>query len=250
MAGHSHSSNIASRKDAVDKKRAKNFSKLSRAIMSAVRQGGPDVDANLKLKYAVEKARAGNMPKDTIKHAIKRAAGEKIGDAFEELVYEGYAPGGVALMIACLTDNRNRTAPDIKFTFDRNGGNLGAPGSVGFMFTYLTIIVLDCGEKSEDEWVELGLECGASDVKVEGDIVTITAPATEFLAVKGAVEAKDVKMHSAEMGYMPNLIVPVTDKEVARKILKLIDQLEDNDDVQTVFTNYDIPEEWLSELAS
>lgn len=250
MAGHSHSSNIAARKGAVDKKRAKNFSKLSRAIMSAVRQGGPDVDSNLKLKYAVEKARAGNMPKDTIKHAIKRAAGEKIGDAFEELVYEGYAPGGVALMVACLTDNRNRTAPDIKFAFDRNGGNLGAPGSVGFMFTYLTIVVADRDEKSEDAWVELGLECGASDVKVEGDVVTITAPATEFLAVKSALEAKDVKMHSAEMGYMPNMMVPVADKEDARKILKLIEQLEDHDDVQTVFTNYDIPEEWLSELSS
>lgn len=249
MAGHSHSSNIAARKGAVDKKRAKNFSKLSRAIMSAVRQGGPDVDSNLKLKYAVEKARAGNMSKDTIKHAIKRAAGEKIGDAYEELVYEGYAPGGVALMVACLTDNRNRTAPDIKFIFDRNGGNLGAPGSVGFMFTFQTIVIADRDDRKEDEWLDLGLECGASDVRVEGDVVTITAPATEFLAVKAALEAKEVKTHSAEMGYMPNLFVPVDDKDVARKILKLIDALEDHDDIQSVYTNYEIPDAWLEELS-
>lgn len=249
MAGHSHSSNIAARKGAVDKKRAKNFSKLSRAIMSAVRQGGPDVDSNLKLKYAVEKARAGNMSKDTIKHAIKRAAGEKIGDAYEDLIYEGYAPGGVALMIACLTDNRHRTAPDVKFIFDRNGGNLGAPGSVGFMFTFLTIVISDRDGKSEDEWLDLGLACGASDVRVEGDVVTITAPATEFLAVKGALEAKEVKMHSAEMGYMPNLFVPIADKEDARKILKLIEALEDHDDVQSVYTNYEIPDAWLEELS-
>lgn len=250
MAGHSHSANIAARKGAVDKKRAKNFSKLSRAIMSAVRQGGPDPDSNLKLKYAVEKARAGNMPKDTIKHAIKRAAGEKIGDAFEDLVYEGYAPGGVALIVACLTDNRHRTAPDMKFIFDRNGGNLGASGSVAFLFTFQTIVIADRGGKSEDEWLELGLECGASDVRVEGDVVTILAPATEFLAVKSALEGKGIAMHSAEMGYMPNTSVPVADKEDARKILKLIEALEDHDDVQNVYANYEIPDAWLEELSS
>ena len=248
MAGHSHSANIAARKGAVDKKRGKNFGKFSRAIMSAVRQGGPDVDSNLKLKYAVEKARAGNMPKDTIKHAIKRAAGEKIGDAYEDLVYEGYAPGGIALMIACLTDNRHRTAPDIKFIFDRQGGNLGAPGSVGFLFTYRTIVVADRDEKTEDEWVDIALECGAEDVLLEGDLVTITAAATEFLAVKGRLEEKGVKMHSAEMGYMPNTPVPIADKEDARKVLKLIDTLEDLDDVQSVYANYEIPDVWIAEL--
>jgi YebC/PmpR family DNA-binding regulatory protein len=250
MAGHSHSSNIAARKGAVDKKRAKNFSKLSRAIMSAVRQGGPSIDDNLKLKYAVEKARAGNMPKDTIKHAIKRAAGEKIGDAFEDLVYEGYAPGGVALVVTCLTDNRHRTAPDLKFIFDRIGGNLGSTGSVAFLFTFQTIVIADRDEKSEDDWLNLGLECGAEDVRVEGDIVTITAPATEFLAVKSALEAKEIKMHSAEMGYMPGTSVPVADKEDARKVLKLIEALEDLDDVQSVYANYEMPDDWIAELSA
>ncbi|MBL8860355.1 MAG: YebC/PmpR family DNA-binding transcriptional regulator [Planctomycetes bacterium] len=249
MAGHSHSSNIAARKGAVDKKRAKNFTKFSRAIMSAVRQSGPDVDSNLKLKYAVEKARAGNMPKDTIAHAIKRAAGEKIGDAYEDLVYEGYAAGGIALMVVCLTDNRHRTAPDVKFIFDRNGGNLGAPGSVAFLFSFLTIVVAEREEKTDDEWLELALECGATDVKIEGTLVTITAPATEFLAVKSALEAKEIKMHSAEMGYMPNLAVPVADKEDARKVLKLIEALDENEDVQSVYANYEMPDEWIEELS-
>lgn len=248
MAGHSHSANIAARKGAVDKKRAKNFSKLSRALMSAVRQAGADVDTNLKLKYAIEKARAGNMPRDTIERAIKRAAGEKGGDGFEELTYEGYAPGGIALMVCCLTDNRHRTSPDIKYIFDRGNGNIGAPGSVAFMFNFRSIFVAQHEGRDEDAWMELGLEAGAEDVVVEKDVVTIVAPATEFLSVKSALEARSVKLFSAEMGYMPQNVVPVADKDDARKILKLIDALEDNEDVQSVYANYEIPDEWLAEL--
>jgi len=250
MAGHSHSANIAARKGAVDKKRAKIFSKLSRALMSAVRLGGPDADSNLKLKYAIEKARAGNMPRDTIERAIKRAAGEKGGDGFEELTYEGYAPGGVAVMVSCLTDNRHRTSPDIKYIFDRCNGNIGAPGSVGFLFNFRAIFVADREGRDEDAWVELGLEVGAEDVLVEQDVVTIVAPPTEFLAVKSALEGKNVKLHSAETGYMPQNTVPVTDKDEARRVLKLIEALEDNDDVQNVYANYDIPDAWLAELES
>ena len=249
MAGHSHSSNIAARKGAVDKKRAKNFSKFSRALMSAVRQGGPDADSNLKLKYAIEKARAGNMPKDTIERAIKKAAADKSGDAFEELTYEGYAPGGIALIVSCLTDNRHRTAPDVKYIFDRNAGNLGAPGSVSFLFHFRSIVVVERGERSEDEWVELGLEVGAEDVVVEKDAVTILAPANDFLALKLALEAKGVPMLSAEMGYVPQNTVAIADKEEARRVLKLIDALEDNDDVQSVYANYEIPDDWIAELA-
>jgi YebC/PmpR family DNA-binding regulatory protein len=248
MAGHSHSSNIAARKGAVDKKRAKTFSKLSRNIISAVKQGGPDPDANLKLRYAIEKARAGNMPKENIERVIKKSAADK-SELMEELAYEGYAPGGVALIIACLTDNRHRTSPDIKYAFDRLGGNLGSPGSVAFLFSYKTLVVAEIGERSEDQWLELGLECGAEDVKVEGDVVSITAPATEFLAVKKALEERAVAMLSAEMGYVPGTLVPVTDKDEARKILKLIETLEDNDDVQSVYANYDIPAEWIAELS-
>lgn len=248
MAGHSHSSNIAARKGAVDKKRSNAFSKLSRNIMSAVKQGGPDPDANFKLRYAIEKARAGNMPKENIERVIKKSATDK-ADSMEELTYEGYAPGGIALMITCLTDNRHRTAPDMKHAFEKGGGNLGSPGSVAFLFSYKTLVVAERGERDEDAWLELGLECGAEDVKVEGDVVTITAPATDFLAVKKALETKDVAMLSAEMGYVPGTLVAITDKDDARRVLKLIDALEDNDDVQNVYANYDIPAEWIAELA-
>jgi YebC/PmpR family DNA-binding regulatory protein len=250
MAGHSHSSNIAARKGAVDKKRARNFSKLSRAIISAVRQGGPDVESNLKLKYAVEKARAANMPKDNIERAIKRGAGEKGGDGFEELVYEGYAPAGVALMITCLTDNRARTAPDIRHIFDKSAGNIGAPGSVSFLFNFRSVFVAERAERDEDALMELGLEAGAEDVILEGEVATIIAPPAEFLAVKTALEGKGLKLLSAEIGYVPQTTVKVEDKEDARKILKLIETLEENEDVQSVYANYEIPDEWINELAS
>jgi YebC/PmpR family DNA-binding regulatory protein len=250
MAGHSHSANIAARKGAVDKKRARNFSKLSRAIMSAVRQGGADADSNLKLKYAIEKARAGNMPKDNIERAIKRAAGDKSGDAFEEILYEGYAPGGIALLVSCLTDNRARTAPDIRYIFDRADGNIGSPGSVGFLFQFRSIYLAEREGRSEDAMMEIVLEAGAEDVQLESDVATILAPPTEFLPVKRALEASGLKLVSAELGYMPQTTVRVEDKETARKILKLIELLEESEDVQNVYANYDIPAEWIAELAA
>lgn len=248
MAGHSHSANIKHRKNAVDAKRAKIFSKLARNIMSAVRQGGPDLDGNLKLKYAVEKARAANMPKDNIERAIKRASGDKDGNEFEELIYEGYAPGGVALLVCCLTDNRNRTAPDIKYAFDHGGGNMGSTGSVSFMFDFRSVFVVERGGRSEDELTELALEAGAEDLVVEDDVATILADATEFLPVKEALEGAGLVMLSAETGYMPQNTIQVEDREDAKKILKLIDRLEDNDDVQSVYANFEMPDEWLEEL--
>jgi YebC/PmpR family DNA-binding regulatory protein len=251
MAGHAHSANIAARKGAVDKKRSKNFNKFSVAIMSAVRQAGPDPDANLKLRYAIEKARAGNMPKENIERVIKRASGEAGGDAIEELVYEGYAPGGVALVIVCMTDNRHRTAPDIKHILEKNGGNLGAPGSVSFQFSFQSIVGCERGGKGEDWWMESALECGFDDVRVEGDYATLLGPATAFLALKTALEARiaggECKLVSAEVGWIPSTSVPIADREEARRILHLIELLEDNDDVQNVYANYDIPAAWLAE---
>lgn len=247
MAGHSHSANIAARKGAVDKKRSKNFNKLAVALMSAVRQGGPDPDANLRLRYAIEKARAGNMPKDNIERVIKKAAGAADGDGIEELVYEGYAPGGVALVIVCMTDNRHRTAPDIKHILEKNGGSFGAPGSVAFQFAFKAIVGCERGGKSEEWWMERGLEAGADDVKVEGEYVTVLGPATEFLPLKKAIEDTGAKIVSSETGYTPNTAVPVADKEIALRVLKLVDLLEDNDDVQNVYANYDIPAEWIAE---
>jgi len=253
MAGHSHSSNIAARKGAVDQKRARNFNKLARGIMSAVRQAGSDPDHNLKLKYALEKARAGNMPKDNIERVIKRAAGEKGGAGFDEITYEGYAPGGVAVMVACLTDNRARTAPDVRYAFDRHGGSIGAPGSVGFLFTFRSIFAAepfknDKGESDEDKWTELALDAGAEDVRFEGEAVTVLAPPNDFLAVKKKLEEAGATLFSAELGWMPNSTVALADKETARKVLALIEALEENDDVQNVYANYEIPDEWAREL--
>jgi len=249
VAGHSHSANIARRKNAVDAQRAKIFSRLAKGVISAVRQGGPDPGANLKLRYAIEKARAANMPKDNIERAIKRGAGEGQGD-IEELVYEGYAPGGVALMVACLTDNRNRTAPDIKHLFEKRGGNLGSPGSVGFLFDFRSILVVEIGDKSEDELMEVALEAGADDVVIDGDTATFYASATDFFAVKDALEAAGLSFLSAETGYVPQTTVKVETKDEAAKILRLIETLEENEDVQNVYANYDVPGEWLEELTS
>ena len=248
MAGHSHSANIKHRKNAVDAKRAKIFSKAARNIISAVRQGGPDIDTNLKLKYAVEKAKAANMPKDNIERAIKRGAGDKDGADFEELLYEGYAPGGIALMVTCLTDNRNRTAPDVKYIFEKGGGSMGASGSVSYMFDFRSIFVVECGGKDEDAMMEIVLEAGAEDMSYDTEITTIYAEATEFLAVKGALDAAGLTLVSAETGYVPQTTVMLPSADDAKKVLKLVDKLEDNEDVQNVYANYEFDPAWVDEL--
>lgn len=247
MAGHSHSSNIARRKGNVDSVRARVFSRCAKGIGSAVRQGGPDPGANLKLRYAIEKARAVNMPKDNIERVIKRAAGEQ-GNEIQELTYEGYAPGGVALMVICLTDNRNRTAPDVKHILEKGGGNMGSPGSVAFLFDFRSILVVETGERSEDEVLEIALEIGAEDVEMDGDAATIFAAAKDFLEVKAALEKRGFAFLSAEMGYVPRSRVEVASKDDAARVLRLVSTLEENDDVQNVYANYEIQDAWLDEL--
>ncbi len=248
MAGHSHSANIARRKGAVDAQRARAFNKCARALQSAVRQGGADAARNLKLRYAIEKARAANMPKDNIERVIKRATGEGAGQ-IEELVYEGYAPGGVALMVACLTDNRHRTSADLKHIFERRGGHLGSPGSVGFLFAFRSILVVERGERSEDQLMELALDVGADDVALEGSAATLYASPAAFLEVKSALEARGLAFLSAQIGYVPLNSVPVPGKEEAARLLKLIADLDENDDVQDVYANYDMPPQWIEELS-
>jgi YebC/PmpR family DNA-binding regulatory protein len=248
MAGHSHSANIARRKGAVDQQRARAFNKCARALMSAVRQGGPDPATNLKLRYAIEKARASNMPKDNIDRVVKRAVGEGAGQ-IEELTYEGYAPGGVALMVTALTDNRHRTAGDLKYVFERGGGSMGTPGSVAFLFQLRSVFVVERGERTEDALMELALEVGADDVRVEEQSATIYAPPTAFLDVKSALEKHGLVFLSAELGYVPLNTVPVADKKAAASLLKLIDLLDANEDVQDVYANYEMPPEWIEELA-
>ncbi|QDV01317.1 YebC/PmpR family DNA-binding transcriptional regulator [Engelhardtia mirabilis] len=247
MAGHSHAANVARRKNSVDAKRAKIFSKCAKAIISAVKQGGPDPDQNLKLRYAIEKAKGDNMPKDNIQRAIKSASGDKGGE-MEELIYEGYAPGGVAVMVTALTDNRARTASDLKHIFDKRGGNMGSPGSVGFLFQFRSVFVVETGERDEDELTELALEVGCDDVQVADGAATFFADPTEFLAVKDGLEAAGLAFISAEIGYVPENDVEVQDKGDAKKILALVDALEDNDDVQNVYANFSIDDEWIDEL--
>jgi YebC/PmpR family DNA-binding regulatory protein len=249
MAGHSHSANIARRKGAVDAQRARVFNKCARALQSAVRQGGPDPASNLKLRYALEKARAANMPRDNIERVIKRAVGEGSGES-SELTYEGYAPGGVALMVACLTDNRHRTSADLRHIFERCGGNLGTPGSVAFLFQQRSILVVERGPRGEDELMEIALEAGADDVRVEGATATFYAAPTAFLEVKSALERKGLTFLSAGLGQVPLNTVPVQDRSEAGRVLKLIESLDENDDVQAVYANYDIPDEVLETIGA
>jgi len=249
MAGHSHSANIKHRKNAVDAKRGKLFSKLAKGMISAARQGGGDLESNPKLRLAVEKAKAANMTRDSIERAIKKGSGEdNDGADFEELLYEGYAPGGIAVLVSCLTDNRNRTAPEVKYIFEKRGGNLGASGSVAFLFDFRSIFVLENEGRDEEAILELALEAGAEDVEVGETHSTVFAAATDFVQVKLAVEEAGGKIVSAETGYVPQNTVAVEDKDQAKKVLALLDALEDNDDVQSVFANYDIPDEWIEEL--
>jgi len=247
MAGHSHSANIARRKGAVDQQRARTFNKCARHLQSAVRQGGPDPATNLKLRYAIEKARACNMPKDNMERTIKRAVGE--GRQDEELIYEGYGPGGVALMVTALTDNRHRTSADLKHIFEKGGGNMGSPGSVGFLFQFRSILVVERGAHGEDELMELALEAGADDVRLEGSSATFLAAPTAFLEVKSALEKRALVFLSAEIGYVPQSTVALSDKKAAAGVLRLIESLDENDDVQEVYANYDLPQEWLDELS-
>lgn len=248
MAGHSHAANVKRRKDAVNAKKAKIFSKCARHIVSAARVGGPDPDQNPRLALAIEKARAQNMPKDNIERAVKKGAGDKDGAEFEELLYEGYAPGGVALMIQCLTDNRNRTAPDIKHLLEKRGGNLGAQGSVAFLFEMHSVFVVDCDDKEEEDVMEEALEVGAEDVQIEDGIATFTGPATDFIELKKNLEAAGYEEFlTAEISYVPMTRVELPDKEAALKVQRVIDALEENEDVQTVSGNHHAPPEWFEE---
>jgi len=248
MAGHSHAANVKRRKDAVNAKKAKIFSKCSKHIASAVRVGGPDPGQNPRLALAIEKARAANMPKDNIERAVKKAAGDKDGAEFLELTYEGYGPGGVALMISCMTDNRNRTAPDIKHTLEKRGGNLGAQGSVAFLFDLRSVFVVDPGEKDEDALMEEALEAGAEDVTLEDDVATFYGPATDFMELKQGLEGIGYEEFiTAETIYVPQTRVAVETPADAKKLKALVDALEENDDVESVSGNHTFPAEWLEE---
>lgn len=237
MAGHSHFKSIKHKKAAVDAKRSKYFSKYSKALMVAARAGGGDPDKNLSLQYAIDRARAGNMPNDSIDRAIKRATGELGNVEFSEVVYEGYAPGGVAVIAEAVTDNRSRTAPEVRKVFSHNGGNLGNPGSVMYMFERKGLIGVPSTAASFDEVFEVALEAGAEDVQPGDDQHQVTTSATSFALVKKALADKGWELSTAELAYVAqNTVTP--DADTAKKVEALLSELEDNDDVQNVYSNY------------
>jgi len=249
MAGHSKWANIQHRKGAQDAKRGKLFTKLIREITVAARLGGADPAANPRLRAAIDKALGSNMNKDTIERAVKRGAGAQEGDNFEAVRYEGYGPNGVAVMVDCLTDNRNRTVAEVRHAFSKAGGNLGTDGSVAYLFTKAGVIGFAAGS-DEEQLMEVALEAGAEDVITgdDGSIEVITLP-EDFSAVKEALEAASLTPEYAEVTMRPSTTVALG-LEDAQKVLRLVDMLEDLDDVQQVYSNADIPADVLEKMAS
>jgi YebC/PmpR family DNA-binding regulatory protein len=240
MAGHSHWSKIKRAKGATDAKRGKLWSKVARKIIIAAKNGGDPRD-NLSLRYVIEEAKGVNMPKDTIQNAIKKGTGELGGENYEPVVYEAYAPGGVALMIEGLTNNRARTAPEIRTMLERAGGNLATSGAVAFQFTKQGIITIKADSVSEDKLMELALDAGAEDVKNEGEVYEVITTPAAFQKVKESLTTAGLTIEASEVANIPGSTVTV-EGEAAQNLLKLIDSLEDNDDVQTVSHNAEIPE--------
>jgi YebC/PmpR family DNA-binding regulatory protein len=242
MAGHSHSANIAHRKGLVDAKRGKLFTKLCRAIYVAARTGGADPAANMRLRYAIDKARSFSVPKDNIERSLKRATGELGAENYEEVVYEGYGPGGVAVLCEALTDNRNRTAGELRRVFEAAGGNLGASGCVSYLFNFKGLFIVDPKHVEEDRLMEVALEAGADDVQLVEGLFEVTCDPKLFETVRKGLEDARVPTESAETSYIPTTSVDL-DVDNAKKMLKLRDQLDENDDVQNVYANDNIPEE-------
>ncbi|QEH33032.1 putative transcriptional regulatory protein [Aquisphaera giovannonii] len=245
MAGHSHSANIAHRKGLVDAKRGKLFSKLCRAIYVAARVGGGDPAANIRLRYAIDKARSFSCPKDNIERSIKKATGELGAENFEEVLYEGYGPGGVAVLCEALTDNRNRTAGELRRAFELAGGNLGGSGCVSYLFNFKGLFVVDPKNAAEEQLMEVALEAGADDVELVEGLYEVTCDPKVFEAVRKALEDAKIPTESAETSYIPTNYVDL-DVEAGRKMLKLRDVLDENDDIQNVYANDNIPEEVMA----
>ncbi len=243
MSGHSKWNNIKRKKEKTDAAKAKIFTKMGREIAVIVKQGGPNPQENSRLKDAIAKAKAANVPNDNIERIIKKAVGEDGGADYEELIYEGYGPCGVAVVVETLTDNRNRTAGDIRHYFDKCGGNLGQSGSVMFMFDRKGIIDIEAEGQDEDEVMEAALEAGAEDFNFDGDVFEISTAPNDLGAVRDALEEKGYSFVSAEVQYVPQTMTAIEDKDAAEKMEKLIDMLEENDDVQDIWHNWEMPEE-------
>ena len=248
MAGHSHWARIKRAKSVTDARRGRAWSKLARAVIVAARQGGGDPDSNLALRYAIDAAKAENMPKDTIERAVKRGTGELGGAEYVELVFEGYGPGGAAILCAVLTDNRNRTAPEIKKIFERHGGSLGSSNSVAWIFSKRGLFAVPAVQADEDKLTEIGIEAGVDDITLDGEIYELKCAPTAFSSVRQALADAEITPETAELSMEPSSTVTVAGSD-AEKLMKLLEELEEHDDVQNVYGNYEIPEAEMERLA-
>ena len=249
MSGHSKWSTIKRKKGAVDAKRGKIFTKLIKEITMAARTGGGDPTGNPRLRAAILSAKTENMPKDNIDRAIKKGTGELEGMVYEEITYEGYGPGGVAVLVDCMTDNKNRTVADIRHYFSKSGGNLGESGCVSWMFAQKGSMMVDKETISEEELMDKALEAGAEDVVEENNAYQVLTAPEDFASVRETLESEGVEFVEAAVAMIPKNVVEVVEEKPARQILKLLENLEDHDDVQNVYANFDIPDE-IMELIS
>ncbi len=248
MAGHSHWAGIKHKKAVVDAKKGKLFSKLAKNIISAARVGGRDIDTNLTLRYAIEKAKSFSMPKENIERAVKRGTGELGGNQLEEMIYEGYGPGGVAIMMEIVTDNRNRTAAELRQIMDRSGGRMGSNGCVAWIFEKRGLFIVEETTSSEDELLSIALDAGAEDMVEVQDAYQITCEPADFESVRQALRDHKIDADPAELTMVPKNYVKV-DEASARKIISLLEALDDHDDVQNVFANFEMPDGEAGEAA-
>lgn len=246
MAGHSHWANIQHKKGAADKKRGKLFSKLSRAIIVAARNGGGDPAMNLKLRYAIDKAKAVSMPKDNIERAVKKGTGELGSDNMEDIIYEGYGPNGVAVLLEILTDNRNRTAGDVRKIFEVNGGNMGTSGCVAYLFERKGLFTVEADKTDEETLMDMLLDYGVEDIKLNGEMFEIICDPAQFSDVMETLDKNGLNPDVAEITQLPNMEVDI-DVDTGKKVLSLMDALDDHDDVQNVFTNANFTEEMFAD---
>jgi len=250
MSGHSKWHSIKHKKGAADKARGKLFAKLIRQIEVAAREGGGDLEGNPTLRTMVQKARDASVPVDTIDRAVKRGTGELEGVRYEPITYEGYAPNGVAVLAECLTDNRNRTGQEVKNLFTRNGGSLAEPGAVSWQFERKGVIILEKSAGTEDDLMLAALDAGAEDIADQGDTWQITTSPTELHAVRSALDTNGIAVTNAELTMLPTTIVPLSDEAGARAVIRVIDSLEEHDDVQNVYANFDIPDDVLQAVVA
>ena len=248
MSGHSHWAGIKYKKAANDAKRGRIWSKIARSIIVAAKTGGGDPAQNLTLRYAIDKAKAANMPKNTIAKAIKKGTGQLGPVSYEEVLYEGYAPGGIAIMMDGLTDNRNRTGPEIKKIFEKRGGSLGASGCVGWMFSKKGLVTVRTDAIEENDLMEIALTAGADDMEEVGDIYELTCDPAAYEELKKALGEREIPTEVAEISMVPQNTVPVNDVDTAKKVLGLMDEFEDHEDIQNVYANFDIPDEIVKQV--